>query len=229
MVAASYFVGSKIALRKGQSYDMNGLVGQLQKAGFEEVDFVYEVGQYSQRGSIVDIFSYSNELLYRVDFFGDNIESIRMFDIERQLSVASVDSIDIVANTDGGDLPKISLLEFMSSDSVVVVNDIDFTVKRMDYIYEQALIKANEHKHIDDLSSTLADGETFAEEIGKHRTVELLRNYYKADTMEFSTTHQPNFDKNFDLISQNISNYIAEGYRIFIAADSRKQTLVIGT
>ena len=94
----------------------------------------------------------------------------------------------------------------------------------MDYIYEQALIKANEHKHIDDLSSTLADGETFAEELGKHRTVELLRNYYKADTMEFSTTHQPNFDKNFDLISQNISNYIAEGYRIFIAADSRKQT-----
>lgn len=224
VVAASYFVGSKIELRKGQSYDMNSLVGQLQKAGFEEVDFVYEVGQYSQRGSIVDIFSYSNELPYRVDFFGDNIESIRMFDIERQLSVSSVDSIDVVANTDGGDLPKISLLEFMSSDSVVVVNDVDFTVKRMDYIYEQALIKANEHKHIDDLSSTLADGETFAEEIGKHRTVELLRNYYKADTMEFSTTHQPNFDKNFDLISQNISNYIAEGYRIFIAADSRKQT-----
>ena len=224
VVASSYFVGSKIELRKGQSYDMNSLVGQLQKAGFEEVDFVYEVGQYSQRGSIVDIFSYSNELPYRVDFFGDNIESIRMFDIERQLSVSSVDSIDIVANTDGGDLPKISLLEFMSSDSVVVVNDIDFTVKRMDYIYEQALIKANEHKHIDDLSSTLADGETFAEELGKHRTLELLRNYYKADTMEFSTTHQPNFDKNFDLISQNISNYIAEGYRIFISADSRKQT-----
>lgn len=224
VVASSYFVGSKIELRKGQSYDMNSLVGQLQKAGFEEVDFVYEVGQYSQRGSIVDIFSYSNELPYRVDFFGDNIESIRMFDIERQLSVSSVDSIDIVANTDGGGLPKISLLEFMSSDSVVVVNDIDFTVKRMDYIYEQALIKANEHKHIDDLSSTLADGETFAEELGKHRTLELLRNYYKADTMEFSTTHQPNFDKNFDLISQNISNYIAEGYRIFISADSRKQT-----
>lgn len=223
VVAKENFSTAKIELRQGEDYDMNLLVSRLQEAGFREVDFVYEVGQYSQRGSIVDIFSYSNELPYRIDFFGDNIESIRTFDIERQLSIEKVSELTIISATDNSESQKVSLFEFMNSDSMIVVNDIDYFIKRIDLVYSQALIKANEHRQTSDLYSWIVDEESLGEQLQSFRTVELLRNHYKADVIQFATIHQPNFDKNFDLISQNITQYIADGYRIFIASDSKKQ------
>ncbi len=224
VVCKESFSTTKIELRRGEDYDMSLLIDRLQVAGFREVDFVYEVGQYSQRGSIIDVFSYSNELPYRIDFFGDNIESIRTFDIERQLSVMNVEELTIISATDNSENQKVSLLEFMRSDSLLIVNDIDYFLIRISLVYSQALIKANEQRQTSDLHSWIVDEESLCEQLENFRTVELLRNHYKADVMRFATIHQPNFDKNFDLISQNINRYIADGYRIYIASDSKKQT-----
>ncbi len=224
VVCKESFSTTKIELRRGEDYDMSLLIDRLQVAGFREVDFVYEVGQYSQRGSIIDVFSYSNELPYRIDFFGDNIESIRTFDIERQLSVMNVEELTIISATDNSENQKVSLLEFISNDSLLIINDIDYFIKRIALVYSQALIKANEQRQTSDLHSWIVDEESLCEQLENFRTVELLRNHYKADVMRFATIHQPNFDKNFDLISQNINRYIADGYCIYIASDSKKQT-----
>ncbi len=224
VVCKESFSTTKIELRRGEDYDMSLLIDRLQVAGFREVDFVYEVGQYSQRGSIIDVFSYSNELPYRIDFFGDNIESIRTFDIERQLSVMNVEELTIISATDNSENQKVSLLEFISNDSLLIINDIDYFIKRIALVYSQALIKANEQRQTSDLHSWIVDEESLCEQLENFRTVELLRNHYKADVMRFATIHQPNFDKNFDLISQNINRYIADGYHIYIASDSKKQT-----
>lgn len=224
VVCKESFSTTKIELRRGEDYDMSLLIDRLQVAGFREVDFVYEVGQYSQRGSIIDVFSYSNELPYRIDFFGDNIESIRTFDIERQLSVMNVEELTIISATDNSENQKVSLLEFISNDSLLIINDIDYFIKRIALVYSQALIKANEQRQTSDLHSWIVNEESLCEQLENFRTVELLRNHYKADVMRFATIHQPNFDKNFDLISQNINRYIADGYHIYIASDSKKQT-----
>ena len=223
VVAADRFASARITLTKGQEYAMSTLLDDLRNSGFDEVDFVYEVGQYSQRGSIVDVFSYSNELPYRIDFFGDTVESIRTFDIERQLSIEEVDRLAVVAATDSEEQGKVSLLEFVAPDTLIVANDIDYCIKRIDQIYSQALVKANEQRPTSDLYSSLIDGDGFRQQLEAFFTVEVLRNFYKADTLVFATTLQPNFNKNFDLISKNIKQYLADGYRIYIASDSKKQ------
>ena len=118
---------------------------------------------------------------------------------------------------------KVSLLEFVAPDTLIVANDIDYCIKRIDQIYSQTLIKANEQRQTSDLYSSLIDGKVFRQQLEEFFTIEVLRNFYKADTLGFATLLQPNFNKNFDFISKNIKQYLADGYHIYIASDSKKQ------
>ncbi|MDR0830855.1 MAG: hypothetical protein LBN95_12225 [Prevotellaceae bacterium] len=145
----------KITLKKNQNFDTNILQKKLEELGFEEVDFVYEAGQFSVRGSIIDIFSFANELPYRLDFFGDTVESIRIFDIEKQLSISEVEEISIVPDIQlpsicgegsGEGLGLISLLEFMPKDTIVLFNSLKNCAERIDETYTEALVKENENR-----------------------------------------------------------------------------------
>ncbi|PID94987.1 MAG: transcription-repair coupling factor [Bacteroidales bacterium] len=215
------FASNKIVLQKGDEVDMNLFVEQLQDYGFQEVDFVYEVGQYSQRGSILDVFSYSNEYPYRIDFWGDNIDSIRTFDIERQLSIEPMDKITIIANRDNnGDSQTISLLDFVPRNTLLVINDVNYCLNRVDYVCLQT-----EDKHSAERVSKIVVGvDELRAKLRDFRTIELLRNYFDSEVIEFSTSIQPNFDKNFDLISNQLKDFIGKGYKIFISSNSVKQT-----
>lgn len=166
----------KISLQKNQNIDTILFQNKLEKLGFEQVDFVYEPNQFSVRGSIIDVFSFSNELPYRLDFFGDTLESIRTFDIEKQLSIKEVTKISIIPNIQDLDNEMISLFEFVPKDTIVLFNSIKNCAERIDEIYTEALIKENEHQKTSDLFSKFINGEVFKNQIVDFRTIEFKKS-----------------------------------------------------
>lgn len=116
----------------GETVDLIELEKWLRENDFKQVDYVYEPGQFAVRGSILDIFSYSHELPFRVDFFGDEIESIRTFNVDTQLSAEKRDQVNVIANMSGkSDTKGISLLEFINPDTVIAMRDAAYTVERI--------------------------------------------------------------------------------------------------
>lgn len=225
VISAQTFNERKITLRKNEKHDSATIIEQLQHLGFEYVDFVYEPGQFSIRGSILDIFSFANELPYRIDFFGDDIESIRTFDIEKQLSLTEQSEITIVPDIQKLDGDTISLLNFLPTQTTLCVTNLRYAKERINQIYTDALVKANESKHIASLDQRLITGEIFIEEIDQFKTIELGKSFYNDyKTLTFNSSPQPIFHKNFDLVAENFSKYQTEEYQIYIASDSKKQT-----
>ena len=217
------FKNAKIVVEQGKSYKMGDLIQSLELQGFTEVDFVYEVGQYSRRGSILDVFSYSNEQPYRIDFFGDEVESIRVFDIERQLSVSEVESFTIISDTNSsGD--KVSIFDFIEKNTILIINDIRDLLSRIESkkLAAEEFFQIKERK--DSVSQYLTNSVATEEALAGSKTVEILHNYFRTAEVDFHTSHQPQFDKNFDLISASILDYKAKDYHIFISSDSKKQT-----
>ena len=218
-----------IRLRTGESISMDFLVEMLTEYGFERVDFVYEPGQFSIRGGIVDIFSYAFELPYRIDFFGDEVESIRIFDIETQLSQEKKQQIEIIPSLHKGDKSsrQVSFPEFVSAETWFHFTDAGFVRDSINQYYDEALVKANSSDRIvESLHATHVTGDEFLQALTDFRKLEWAnKSYFKAATsVQFNTSPQPVFQKNFDLISDNLKKNIAEGYKIYIFSDSVKQT-----
>ena len=190
-------------LKVGQEIQQSDLANQLTDLGFEHVDFVYQPGQYAVRGSIVDIYSYSHDDPYRLDFFGDEIESIREFDIEDQLSKNRVENAEIVGaqNTESG--AQTSIIEYLSDEHVWVSNDFQIVRFKLDGL------GVDSRKWIVDSRKTLelADKSSFAE-------------YSK---VTFDTMPQPIFHKQFDILTDDLRKHIEEGYKVYILAEQQKQ------
>lgn len=219
------FEESKFEIFRGKSYKVSDITDKLDAEGFSCVDFVYEVGQYSTRGSILDIFSYSNEQPYRIDFFGDEVESIRIFDIEKQLSIKEVEGFKVISDTSRGE-EKIPLLDFINPETIIIANDFRHTVEKIGYI-EAETAKHFAKKNLDTtpLKTVLTSKDEFVGSLQRFQTIEILHDYFKAgNAVEFQIVHQPDFQKNFDLISGFIKDYQNKGYRILISSESVKQT-----
>lgn len=227
-----------ISLSAGQSVEVDKLLIQLRKLGFREVDYVYEPGQFALRGSILDVFSFSGEYPYRIDFFGDDIDSIRTFEIENQLSREKCNSVDIVPElADGGD--KVPLLSFMPKGTILVFKDLAFARDSIDRTYQegfstQAIVErtegATEIEQRDILENMrkevqLISGQQFMRNVLEYKRIEIgHRPLALPDaTISFNITAQPLFHKNFDLIQQSLEDYLLQGYKLYILADSRKQ------
>ena len=218
------FNKTKIEISMGNTVDSATLTDMLDAFGFEPVDFVFEPGQYAQRGSIIDIFSYTNELPYRIDLLGDNVESIRTFDIEKQLSVAPQQHITIVPNIDGIEGRQISLLEFAPADALLLLSNTTLTRDRIDQVYDAALVKANALNNTPNLEARLIRGTIFMHEVQQHRTLEFGKTALNASVLvKCHITPQPLFHKNFDLVAHNLRQYLDDGYTIYITSDSKKQ------
>ncbi|GHV43891.1 transcription-repair-coupling factor [Bacteroidia bacterium] len=223
-----------IRLRAGEKYDFDILTEKLYDLGFNKVDFVYEPGQFSVRGGILDIFSFSNEMPFRVDFFGDEIDSIRVFDIETQLSKERKTEIDVVPNlhfADGKNL--VSFLEYINNQLIITFHNAGFVRERMNSLYNDLLIKANESEQTPNLKNTHITGDEFFEMFrvaqANPRNFKLLefsnKSYFGTKKeIDFHTHPQPIFHKNFDLISENFKGKLKENYKIYIFSDSEKQT-----
>ncbi len=202
-------------LRTGEEIQVSRLGEMLTELGFERVDFVYEPGQYAIRGGIVDVYSYSHDDPYRIDFFGDEIDSIRYFDIETQLSKDKTAEIDIVGPTSqGSDEKEYTIADYVGEDTIWVSNDFGLI------LYKISGQVGNNTLRNSDLGDTLKQrlAETDTIEIGEKS---YFGNYSR---IEFDTLPQPAFNKNFDLLTDDLRAKIREGYRLYILADQKKQT-----
>jgi len=233
VISANGMKTHMLKLKTGESLSIDFLSDMLHEYGFQRVDFVYEPGQYSIRGSIVDIFSYAYELPYRCDFFGDEIESIRIFDIETQLSKERRVEIEIIPDLlRDTKSPHVSVFDFISKNTLLCFSDVTFVRDRMNQLYDEALVKANEGElKAPDLHHRRITGDDFLEQIIPFKKIELgEKSHYRAkNQIQFNTSPQPIFHKNFDLIADNLKKFQSEGYKIYMLSDSVKQTDRIAT
>jgi transcription-repair coupling factor (superfamily II helicase) len=202
---------------------------------FERVDFVYEPGQFSVRGGIVDIYSFSNDLPYRVEFFADYIESIRTFEIQDQLSVEQVKSITVVPNVQSKFLTdhNISLLEYIDHDTIIWFKDVEFTFDIVKNGYKKAieywkaLSKDDKQQNPQwiDPKFNFTDEKMLADQLRDFHILEFGKQfYYQADeTINFEIKPQPSFNKDFNLLIHNFKENEKAGLENIIFTDSTKQ------
>ena len=226
-----------LKLHTGENVDTNFITEVLRSYGFEYVDYVYEPGQYAVRGSIIDVFSFSSEFPYRIDFFGDEVESIRTFEVETQLSKEKKDSIvivpDLSRSLEQGDASgMVSFLDFLSANTVLAMRDLLWLRERIQTVHDETLtpqaIAAREAEESGciTLDGKLIDGSEFT-----LRALDFCRMEFGNKptgtpdaTVTFDTSAQPIFHKNFDMVAESFKEYMEKGYALYICSDSMKQT-----
>lgn len=197
----------------------------LESYGFEYTEYVYEPGQYAVRGSILDVFSYSCEYPYRIDFFGDEVESIRLFDIENQLSKEQLKQIQIIPQISKTDQLQESILNLLPDNSYIGYRDLSWIQGRINFIYNDLPVLDNS-EYVKDVQARLITEATFTEEAGKLKQLIFSSSttLVPEATIEYHTALQPIYHKNFDLVSKSLEEFIDQGYIIYILSDSQKQT-----
>ena len=228
-----------LALEKDQTVDVTDIAKTLRAFGFREVDYVYEPGQFAMRGSILDVYSYSSEYPYRIDFFGDDIDSIRTFEVEDQLSKERRDRIEIVPELTTMEADKVPFLSFVPKNTVLAVKDFFYVRDAVDKAYQDGF---SEQARVEQMTEAtemeqqaierrlrrdaqLASGSQFMADAQTFRRIEFGHQPSSQPDakLHFNITMQPLFHKNFDLLTQTFEDYLLKGYHIYILADSQKQ------
>ena len=211
----------------GEKLDNMFVSDVLDEYGFEQVDYVYEPGQYALRGSILDVFSFSYEFPYRIDFFGNEVETIRSFDVETQLSKEKLDSIYIVPEMTRGNRTNSSLLDSLPPATLLAFKDLAWVKERIGSIWNEEPVVGDEDSFADaeQMRTKLVTGEDFLHAaLGFRRLHFGARPTGTADaTLTFATEVQPIYHKNFDLVSESFHKYIEDGYTLYILSDVEKQ------
>lgn len=221
-----------LKLHAGERVDTAFITDVLHSYGFEYVDYVYEPGQYAVRGSIIDVFSFSSEYPYRIDFFGDEVESIRTFEVESQLSREKKDSISIVPDLGAADKGTTSFFDFIQEKTVLAMHDFLWLRERIQMVYDEALtpqaiaVQESEENGRVSLEGKLINGSEFMLRALDFRRMEFGKKPTGTPdaTITFDTTAQPIFHKNFDLVASSFKEYQEKGYALYVCSDSAKQT-----
>ena len=199
----------------------------LDEYGFEQVDYVYEPGQYAIRGSILDVFSFSYEFPYRIDLFGSEVETIRTFDVETQLSKEKLDSIYIVPEMNKSNRTNTLLLDSLPPKTLLATKDMAWTKERIDRLWNEEPVVGDEESFTDisKMRAKLVTGDDFLRAALNFRRIHFgMRPTGVADaTLTFSTQAQPIYHKNFEMVSESFRNYLESGYTIYILSDVEKQ------
>ncbi|MCD8407104.1 transcription-repair coupling factor [Tenacibaculum dicentrarchi] len=196
---------------------------------FNRVDFVTEPGDFSVRGGIIDVFSFSNDEPYRMEFFGDEVESIRTFDVETQLSKEKHQKISIMSNVENKGLQenRESFLKYISAKTAIFVKDITTITTNLDTFFKKAELSFDElSKEIkrSKPSELFCDGALIQQELQQFTTVNMSKSSIKNLTnITFDTTAQPSFNKKFDLLIQNFNEFSAKGFTNYIFCSNDKQ------
>lgn len=217
----------------GEKLDTMFVSDVLDTYGFEQVDYVYEPGQYARRGSILDVFSFSYEFPYRIDFFGNEVETIRSFDVETQLSKEKLDSIYIVPEMKQDRQSGTSLLGSLPPHTFLAFRDLAWCKERIDSLYNDEPLTGDEDSFADAaaMRERLVSGDEFLKEALDFRRLHIGNKAAGvADaTVVFSTESQPIYHKNFDLVSESFHKYLDRGFTLYILSDVEKQTARIRT
>lgn len=229
-----------IRLETGQEVEVVALEKQLRALGFQEVDYVYEPGQFAVRGSILDVYSYSSEYPFRIDFFGDEIDTLRTFEIETQLSLQKRKQVEIVPELAQADHEQLtSFLHLLPEETLIVTKDLHYVADRIGKIFDEGFSKSTQTEQMEGKSEVeqeairqqmlaetklIGRGKFLTDALGFRRIETATSPTHTAEAViTCETTPQPLFHKNFDLLLQTLRDDAAGGKRVFILADSQKQ------
>ena len=218
----------------GQKLDVSFLSEFLTEYDFEKADFVYEPGEFSVRGGIIDVFSYSNDLPFRIELFGDEIESIRTFNPANQLSVDNVPSLSIIPNVQTKLLQeeRIPFLEYIEATTCVWIKDVNHTAdvieKSFDKVslsFDSLIRESGGSKLLSKPESIFENSEAFRKELEQFTIIEFGKYFhFSADeTFAFDSKPQPSFNKEFAMLAEDLKENQAKGYLNVIASESYKQ------
>lgn len=229
-----------IRLETGQEVEVVALEKQLRALGFQEVDYVYEPGQFAVRGSILDVYSYSSEYPFRIDFFGDEIDTLRTFEVETQLSLQKRKQVVIVPELAQADHEQLtSFLHLLPEETLIVTKDLHYVADRIGKIFDEGFSKSAQTEQMEGKSEVeqeairqqmlaetklIGRGKFLTDALGFRRIETATSPTHTAEAViTCETTPQPLFHKNFDLLLQTLRDDAAGGKRVFILADSQKQ------
>lgn len=229
-----------IRLETGQEVEVVALEKQLRALGFQEVDYVYEPGQFAVRGSILDVYSYSSEYPFRIDFFGDEIDTLRTFEVETQLSLQKRKQVEIVPELAQADHEQLtSFLHLLPEETLIVTKDLHYVADRIEKIFDEGFSKSAQTEQMEGKSEVeqeairqqmlaetklIGRGKFLTDALGFRRIETGSSPTHTAEAViTCETTPQPLFHKNFDLLLQTLRDDAAGGKRVFILADSQKQ------
>ena len=230
-----------LVLTKDQTIAVSDIEKTLREFGFHEVDYVYEPGQFALRGSILDVYSFSCEFPYRIDFFGDDIDSIRTFEVENQLSREQRDQIEIVPELTVTADEKVSFLSFVPNDVLLVTKDFLYVHDAIERTYQEGFSAQAKREQLETATEMeqreierqlcrelqLTTGSQFLSDALNFRRIEFGHRPSNTTSsivhLTYSISAQPLFHKNFDLLQQTFADYLSQGYKIYICADSQKQ------
>lgn len=229
-----------IRLETGQEVEVVALEKQLRALGFQEVDYVYEPGQFAVRGSILDVYSYSSEYPFRIDFFGDEIDTLRTFEVETQLSLQKRKQVEIVPELAQADHEQLtSFLHLLPEETLIVTKDLHYVADRIGKIFDEGFSKSTQTEQMEGKSEVeqeairqqmlaetklIGRGKFLTDALGFRRIETATSPTHTAEAVvTCETTPQPLFHKNFDLLLQTLRDDAAGGKRVFILADSQKQ------
>lgn len=217
-------------IKVGDQLDFDFVDELLNHYQFNQTDFVSEPGEFSVRGGIVDVFSFSNEKPFRITFFGNEVESIRTFDIESQLSLDKIDEFQLVSNMNFSvSGSKVSFFELLPEDSFIVSKNLYLSARRIKEFHEKALEKyetlSKDIKHKSPEELFISDAE-FQNKLIKFKTLDFSSQYFnlpKSQIVELNQTQQPSFHKNFELLIQDLEEKQGQGFDTWISFSSEKQ------
>lgn len=229
-----------IRLETGQEVEVVALEKQLRALGFQEVDYVYEPGQFAVRGSILDVYSYSSEYPFRIDFFGDEIDTLRTFEVETQLSLQKRKQVEIVPELAQADHEQLtSFLHLLPEETLIVTKDLHYVADRIGKIFDEGFTKSAQTEQMEGKSEVeqeairqqmlaetklIGRGKFLTDALGFRRIETATSPTHTAEAViTCETTPQPLFHKSFDLLLQTLRDDAAGGKRVFILADSQKQ------
>lgn len=235
-----------LQLAVGQEVSLTEISHTLRDFNFEEADYVYEPGQFAVRGSILDVYSYSCEFPFRVDFFGDEIDTIRTFDVENQLSRDKRERIEVVPELSSIVSEKQPFLSFLGEDVLLAMKDFTFVHDRVELIYQEGFsaqslteqlegateVEAAQIRHDMQKELNLSTATQLKEEVAKRVRVEFgtigdgkiaARKEDANAVISFNIVPQPLFHKNFDLLAKTLEDFQLQQYTLYILADSQKQ------
>ncbi len=239
VVQAETLAGNIILIKVNDRLDTDALMERLVSLGFERTDFVYEPGQFAMRGGIFDIYSFGNEKPYRVELFGQDVDSIRIFDPETQLSERKLLQVSIIPNADAEfeDTDKISFFDFIPANTIVYTSNWQLFLDRFQdhednlRLFMDRKDDTSIQKEIDDkvIQHSVDDFTSFVEAEGKLKQFTLVELAHASTipdptfTIHFDSKPQPSFNRQFDLLIKDLSAHDLAKHQIYIFAENPKQ------
>ncbi len=216
-----------LEVKTGEKIDREFLEEVLETYNFQAVDFVYEPGQYAIRGGIVDIFSFASSHPYRIDFFGNEVDTIRLFDVETQRSQEQVKKVSVIPNVQWeqelGE-KRVSFLEYIPANTTIWLDDAELILDHIRKIFDQTVLDTQSDKTIEK-AEFLANEIHIEEQLQRFSRLEFVRaTYPKPEKVwQFNTSPQPQFNKNFELLAENLKNNSKAGYTNYILSENAGQ------